>query len=138
MIAVGRILQAGILELLQQECHSLEPVAAVAVAAVGEKADHGLVDLNAAGSLRAVGGNGPFGALRRDGARAVRDEEPDEDLQRPRLRLARFLAGQSEEENISHAPAAEPFLPRYPAQAAAVAKNIAKKSASYAHANPRL
>src|ERR1700738_4586404 len=118
MIAVGRILQGGILELLQQERLSLEPVPAVAAAAVGEKADHGLVDLNAAGSLRAVGGSGPFGALRRDGARALRDEEPDEDLQRPRLGRARFLSGQSQEQDIGHVPAAESLFPRYPAQAA--------------------
>jgi hypothetical protein len=71
VIAVGWVLQVGVLELLQQERHSFKAVAAMAVAAVGEKADHCLVDLNAAWRLRPVGGNGAFCALRRYRTRAV-------------------------------------------------------------------
>src|SRR5215471_8966136 len=40
VVAIGRILQAGVLELLQQERYALEAIATMAVAAVGEKADH--------------------------------------------------------------------------------------------------
>ena len=90
----------------------------MAVAAVGEEADHRLVDLNAAGGLRAVGGDRALGALRRDRARSVGDEKTDQDLQRPRLGLARLLAGQSEEQEIRHGPAAESFLAGNPPQAA--------------------
>jgi len=118
VIAVGRILQVCSLELVQQERHSFEAIAAVTVAAVGEKAHHRLVDLNSARRLRPIGGDGPLSPLRRDRARAIGDEKADQDLKRPRLGFARLFAGQSEEEKISHAPAAESFLPRYPAKAA--------------------
>ena len=117
MRSVGSF-RSGVLELLQQERHSLEAVAAVAVAAVGEKADHGLVDLNAARRLRPVGGDRAFCALRRDRTRAVRDQKANKNLQRSCLGLRWFLAGQSQEEHIRHAPAAESFLARNAAQAA--------------------
>ena len=63
MIAVGRILQVGVLELLQQKRHSFKAVAAMAVAAVAEETDHCLVDLDAARRLRPVGCDRPLGAL---------------------------------------------------------------------------
>jgi hypothetical protein len=42
VIGIGRILQVGVLELVNDEGHALEAVAAVAVAAVGEAADHAI------------------------------------------------------------------------------------------------
>ena len=53
MVGIGRIFEVDVLELLQQEGHALKAVAAVAVSAVGEEADHRLVDLHAAGASAA-------------------------------------------------------------------------------------
>src|SRR5215470_8600493 len=118
VIAVGWFLQVGILELLQQERHSFEPVAAMAIAAVGEEADHCLVDLNAARRLRPVSGNCAFCALRRYRTWAIRNQEANENLQRPCFGLRWFLPSQSQEEHIRHAPAAESFLARNATQTA--------------------
>ena len=61
---IGRILEALVLELLEQESHALEAVAAVAVAGMGQEPDHGLVELNAHRCLWAVGSDRTLGALR--------------------------------------------------------------------------
>src|SRR5262249_37405327 len=118
MIAVGGIFEAGVFELLQQKGHSFEAVAAMAISAVSEKTHHGFVDLNTTRGLRAIGGDCSLGALRRDGAGTVRDEQPDQDLQRSRLGFRRLLAGKGKEENVRHVPSAESFLARDAAKAA--------------------
>ena len=74
MLRIGRILQVLVLELFEQESHAFEAVAAMAVARMGQEADHRLVELHASGCLRAIGGDRALGALRRDRARAVRDQ----------------------------------------------------------------
>src|SRR5262249_52225243 len=81
--AVGWLLEVGVLELLQQERHSFEPVAAMAIAAVGEEADHCLVNLNAARRLRPVSGNRAFCALRRYRTGAIRNQKAHENLHPP-------------------------------------------------------
>ena len=118
MVRVGRVLQVGAAETFEQEGHALEAVAAVAVAGVRQEADHRLVDLHAAGRLRAIGRDRALRALRRDRAGAVGDQQAGQDLQRTRLALGRPAADQREAQEVRHGPAAEPLLARNAAQAA--------------------
>ena len=113
MVRIGRILQALVLELVEQERHPLEAVAAVAVAAVGEKADHRLVDLHPPRRLRPVGRDRALRSLRRDRSRPIRDQQADEDLQRQRLLGGRLLAGHREEAEVGHRPLPEALLARH-------------------------
>ncbi len=115
---IGRVGEALVLELVEQEGHALEAVAAVRVAGVGQEADHRLVDLHPLGRLRAIGRDRALGALGRDRPRPVRDQEPDQDLQGPRLGLGRLLAGHREEGEIGHGPALEALLARDAAERA--------------------
>src|SRR4029077_5689500 len=107
VFGIGRVLQVNVLELLQEEGHALKSVAAVAVAAVREKSDHGLVDLDSARRLWAIGRYGSLGTKRGNRARSVGDQKADQNLERPRLRLGRLLSGQGQKQEISHRPAAE-------------------------------
>ena len=118
MIGIGRVLEVRAAELGDNEIHALVAVAAMAVAGVGQAAEHGLVDLHPAGCLRPVGRDRALGALGRDGARPVRDQEPDQHLQRQRFRCGRLLAGEGQEQKIRHCPLAEAFIAGNPPQAA--------------------
>ena len=109
---VGRVGQPLVLELVEQERHALEAVAAVAVAGVGQEPDHRLVDLHPARRLRPVGRDRALRPLRRDRAGAVRDQQADEDLQRQRLFGRRLLAGHGEKAEIGHRPPAEALVAR--------------------------
>ena len=64
MLRIGRILEVLVLELVEQESHAFESVAAVAIAGMGQEPDHGLVELHAARRLWAVGCDRALGALR--------------------------------------------------------------------------
>src|SRR5258706_2338813 len=84
---VARIFKAGIPETLQKKGDPLEAIPAMAIPAVTEKADHGLVDLHAGRRLWTIGRNRALRALRRNCAGPIRDQEPDQDLQWPGFRL---------------------------------------------------
>ena len=82
-------LQAAVLELLDQVGDALVAVAAVRVAGVREEADQRLVELHALGLLRAVGRDRALGALRRDRAGAVGQQQADQRLEGEQVVLAR-------------------------------------------------
>ena len=76
-----RIGQAAVPELLDQEGDALVAVAAMRVAGMRQKADQRLVELHALGRLRTVGRDRALGALRRDRARAVGEQQADQRLE---------------------------------------------------------
>ena len=89
---LARVHQAAVLELLDQVGDALVAVAAVRVAGVRQKADQRLVELHALGLLRAVGRHRALGALRRDRAGAVGQQQPDQRLEGEQIVVARRVA----------------------------------------------
>ena len=75
VVRVRRVFQAGVAELVEQEGDALVAVAAVRVAAVGQKTDQRLVELHPLRRLRAVGRHRALDALDADGARAVAGQQ---------------------------------------------------------------
>ena len=112
MTGIGRIFEAHILELLEEEGHALETVSAVAVPAVGQEADHRLIDLDAVGGLRPVRRDRALRPLRRDRAGAVRDQKSDQDLDGQHRGLGRPLPRQGQEQQLACRPAPEPLVAR--------------------------
>ena len=73
--------QTGVAELLDQEGDALVAVSAVGVAGMGQEPDQRLVELHALRRFRPVGRDRALGALGRDGARPVRQEQADQGLE---------------------------------------------------------
>ena len=78
---VGRIAKADVGELLDEEGDPLIAIAAMGEAGMAEPAGDRLVELNALGILRPVGGDRALRSLRRDRAGAIRQQEPDQRLE---------------------------------------------------------
>ena len=118
MARAGRILQAHALELLEQELDALEAVAAVAEAGVGQEADHGLVDLHPLRALRPVRRDRTLGALGRDRARAVGQQQAEQDLVGEQLGLAGPATGECQAGQLGRGPGAQDLLGRHAAERA--------------------
>jgi hypothetical protein len=99
MPRVRRIGEIRIVELLDQECDALEAVAAVRVAGMGQEAHQRLVELDPLGRFRAIRGHRALGALRRDRAGAVGEQQTDEGLEREQVRGLRL---EPEERDVGH------------------------------------
>jgi hypothetical protein len=78
---IARVRQIGSLELIDQERDALVAVAAMGVARMGQEADHCLVELDPLRTFRPVGGDCALGALRRDRAGAVGQQETQQRLE---------------------------------------------------------
>ncbi|MBK9685584.1 MAG: hypothetical protein IPO59_20705, partial [Betaproteobacteria bacterium] len=94
MVGAAGVGQVDTAELLEQEGHAFEAVAAMGITAVAEEAQHGLVQLHTPRLLGAVGRHRALGALGRDGARSVGQQQPDQGLEGEALRLDGALAEQ--------------------------------------------
>ena len=66
--------------LVTEECDALVAVAPVREAAMSQKADQALVELHALRALGPVGGHRALGALRRDRAGSIGQQQPREGL----------------------------------------------------------
>ena len=109
--AVARVLQPAVLELVDQEGDAFVAVAAVRVAGVREEADQRLVELHALGLLRAVGRHRALGALRRDRAGAVGQQQADQRLEGEQVVVAR-RAGRAARRTRPRPGSARPASPR--------------------------
>ena len=104
-VALGSVEPAA-LELLDQVGDALVAVAAVRVAGVREEADQRLVELHPLGLLGAVGRDRALGALGRDGAGPVGQQQADQGLEGEQVVLARRAAEQRGEGDLAQARAA--------------------------------
>ena len=120
MAAIGRIDQPRVAELLDEERDPLVAVAAVGIAGMGQKPDHRLVELDALGALRSVGGDRAFRSLDGDRAGAVpRQKESDQRLEGEQLvglglaaeqRAAGYFGERSLARDLVQRHSAEPVL----------------------------
>ena len=85
MVRVGRIIEPGVLELLEEESDALVAVAAVRIAGVTSGSRRGTCSAAPAAGFRPIGGDRALGALRRDRPRAVRQQQADQQLEREEI-----------------------------------------------------
>ena len=118
MVGICRVFQTGIAELVEQEGDALVAVAAVGVAAVRQKTDQSLVQLNPLRRLRTVGGDRPLDTLDADGARTVAgQQQADQGLESEQVLGLRFLPEQRQIRDLGQLAAAQDLLIRDTAEA---------------------